>query len=413
MTKTFLIGWREFRQRVRSRGFLLGSIGTPLIFLVLWAMAGLSGGAATNGIKPVQAQPIVPDKPIGYVDQAGLVGTVPASMPTGLFRAIASVEAAEKALLDGEVDTYYLILPDYRETGRVRRVGPELPAGPPDDLEWLNKLLVTNLVLAAKTNQGDRLLQPFGQTGLEFVDLQPDEAETNDPAGAIFPFFVVITILIPLFTSGSYLFQSLLQEKENRIMEILLVSVRPYQLLTGKLLGLGALTLVQYVIWGAIGLVSLLFTGRPVASLFAQIHLSSAELLLVVPYALGGFFLYAALMAGIGALAPDIDNSRAWTFIITLPMLVPIYLWLAIVSSPNSSLAVSLSLFPFSAPVAMLLRMTSTAVPGWQLGLSLVLLLLAAAGVIWLMARLFRAQILLSGEALSLRRLWLALQAGF
>lgn len=412
MIKTCLIGWREFRQRVRSRGFLLGSIGTPLIFLVIWAMTGLGGDGAANDLRPVQGRLATPDKPIGYVDQAGLVTAVPDSIPAGLFRVMASVEAAEEGLVKGEIDTYYLILPDYRETGRVQRVGPELPAGPPDDVEWLDELLVNNLVPDAGTKQGERLLRPFGQAGLEFVNTQPEVTETNSPAGSIFPFFVVIAVLIPLFTSGSYLFQSLIQEKENRIMEILLVSVRPYQLLTGKLLGLGVLTLVQYVIWGGIGLVSLLLTGRPVTSLFAQIHLSGAELLLVFPYALGGFLLYAALMAGIGALAPDIDNSRAWTFIITLPMLIPIYLWLAIVNSPNGSLAVSLSLIPFSAPVAMLLRMTSSAVPGWQLGLSLALLTLAAAGVIWLMARLFRAQTLLSGEALSLRRLWLAVRAG-
>lgn len=412
MTKTCLIGWREFRQRVRSRGFLLGSIGTPLIFLVIWAMTGLGEAGAANDVGPVQARLAIPDKPIGYVDLAGLVTAVPDAIPAGLFRAMANVEAAEASLLEGEIDTYYLILPDYRETGRVRRVGPELPVGPPDDVEWFDELLVTNLVLDAGTELETRLLRPFGQTGLEFVDIRPEATETNSPAGSIFPFFVVIAILIPLFTSGSYLFQSLIQEKESRIMEILLVSVRPYQLLTGKLLGLGALTLVQYVIWAGIGLLILWLTGRPVSSLFAGIHLSGAELLLVFPYALGGFLLYAALMAGIGALAPDIDNSRAWTFIITLPMLIPIYLWLAIVNSPHSSLAVSLSLIPFSAPVAMLLRMTSTAVPGWQLGLSLVLLALAAAGLIWLMARLFRAQILLSGEALSLRRLWLALRAG-
>lgn len=412
MTKTCLIGWREFRQRVRSRGFLLGSIGTPLIFLVIWAMTGLGGDGIAKNVRPVQARPAIPDKPIGYVDQAGLVVAIPDSFPAGLFRAMASVEAAEASLLEGEIDTYYLILPDYRETGRVRRVGPEIPAGPPDDVEWFNELLATSLVPDAGAELEARFLRPFGQTGLEFVDVQPEEAETNSPAGSIFPFFVVIAILIPLFTSGSYLFQSLIQEKESRVIEILLVSVRPYQLLTGKLLGLGALTLVQYVIWAGIGLLTLWLTGRPVTSFFDGIHLSGAELLLVFPYALGGFLLYAALMAGIGALAPDIDNSRAWTFIITLPMLVPIYLWLAIVNSPHSSLAVSLSLIPFSAPVAMLLRMTSTAVPGWQLGLSLVLLALAAAGVIWLMARLFRAQILLSGEALSIRRLWLALRAG-
>jgi ABC-2 type transport system permease protein len=98
-----------------------------------------------------------------------------------------------------------------------------------------------------------------------------------------------------------------------------------------------------------------------------------------------------------------------WIFVITMPIMIPIYLTSAIVGAPNGVLATVLSLFPFSAPVSMLLRMTSTTVPDWQIGLSLGLLGLGAAATIWLVARLFRAQTLLEGEALSVRRFIYAL----
>jgi ABC-2 type transport system permease protein len=127
---------------------------------------------------------------------------------------------------------------------------------------------------------------------------------------------------------------------------------------------------------------------------------------------LGGFLLYAALMAGIGALAQDMESSRAWVFAVNLPMMIPIYLWGAIVGSPNGALATALSLIPFSAPVAMLMRMTSTVVPAWQIGASLALLLVGGIGVVLLMARLFRVQTLLSGESLSLQRMWATLRSG-
>jgi ABC-2 type transport system permease protein len=91
-------------------------------------------------------------------------------------------------------------------------------------------------------------------------------------------------------------------------------------------------------------------------------------------------------------------------------MILPIYLWAAIVAAPNGPLAVTLSLVPFSAPVAMLMRISATTVPAWQVGVSLLLLGLTAAGIIRLIARLFRAQTLLSGESFSLRRLWRALE---
>ena len=204
--------------------------------------------------------------------------------------------------------------------------------------------------------------------------------------------------------------QSLTQEKGSRVMEILLLSLQPRQLLAGKLLGLGLLVIVQYGIWVLIGALVLTLTGQDATRFLAGIQLSVREVLLIVPYALGGFGLYAALMAGIGALAPDMEGSRAWTFMITLPMMLPMYLWMAIVNSPQGALALILSLFPYSAPIAMMMRMTATTVPAWQVGVSLGLLSLAVVATIGLMARLFHAKTLLSGEALSLDRFRSALQ---
>jgi ABC-2 type transport system permease protein len=115
-------------------------------------------------------------------------------------------------------------------------------------------------------------------------------------------------------------------------------------------------------------------------------------------------------MAGVGAMSPDMESSRTWVFIISLPMILPIYLWQPMVSAPHGPLAVALSLVPFSAPIAMIMRMTSVAVPAWQIGLSLALLALTAVAMVWFMARLFRVHTLLSGESPSLQRLWTALR---
>jgi ABC-2 type transport system permease protein len=194
-------------------------------------------------------------------------------------------------------------------------------------------------------------------------------------------------------------------------MELLLVSLRPRQLLAGKLLGLGGLTLVQYVIWVAVGVAAGVVSGQGVGTLLEGVNLSAGEVGLIIPFALGGFVLYAALMAGIGALTPDVEGSRNWVLLVTIPMTLPIYIWPAVVDAPNSGLAVVLSLFPFSAPVTMLMRMASTAVPAWQVIASIAILLLTGVGTIFLMARLFRVQTLLSGEPLSAARFWSALTA--
>lgn len=417
MRKTLLIGYREFRQRVTNRGFLLGAIATPLILLAIMVFGG---GLGPDGAEESPFQDVIeaeaPDKPIGYVDRAGVIQMIPGPVPVGAFQAYGDVQGAQAALEAGDIAAYYVVPNDYRATGQVERVSSRFPTAPPDanTFEWV---LVSNLFPDADAEQIRRLRWPFDGGGPTFVSVGDGAAEGGGDEGggvgnAMLPFIVTIAVMLPLFTGGSYLFQSLAAEKSNRVMEILLVSIRPRQLLTGKLLGLGALILVQYAIWVVIAALGLPVAGRDVGQLLAGIKLSASEVMLIVPYALGGFGLYAALMAGIGALATDVEGSRGWIFVLTLPMMAPIYLWTAIVNAPHGALAVALSLFPYSAPVAMLMRMTSTAVPAWQLGVSLGLLLVATLGTIRLMARLFHAKTLLSGEPLSLRRFVRAVAAG-
>lgn len=404
MTKILAVALREFRQKIRNRGFLLTSIATPLILLILWVIGGFAGPAPESALQEL-SQIETPDQPLGYVDQADLVETIPPPVPAGLFQEYPDLEAARAALQAGEIAAYYRVPADYRQTGRVYRTSPELPAAPPDTqlFDWV---LAGNLLDADTAGEIARVREPFNAPSPEFVSLAVEGEEGAGGGFDVLPFLVTVAIIVPLFTSGSYLFQSLVQEKDNRIMELLLSSLRPRQLLAGKLLGLGALTAVQYALWIVLAGLVLTVTGRDVSSLLSGVSLTAGELLWAIPFALGGFLLYAGLMAGIGALSSDVEGSRAWVFVLTLPMMIPIYFWSAIVANPNSPLAVALSLFPLSAPVSMLMRMTSTAVPAWQLGLSLGLLLLAGVLTVWLMARLFRVQTLLSGESFSLGRAW-------
>ena len=410
MRKTLLVALREFRQRVTSRAFLLGAIATPVILLAVWIFGGgFAAGAPDEEPFEDLADAAQEERVIGYVDRAGLIETIPEPVPQEAFVSYADAEAAEAALERQEIEAYYVVPEDYPESGEIERVSPRLPTAPPDaqTFEWV---LINNLFPEVDQGQVRRLRRPFGGTGPGFVSTgAPEEGGGGGTGTSMLPFVVTFVVMIPLFTGGGYLFQSLAQEKSSRVMEILLVSLRPRQLLTGKLLGLGALIMVQYAIWVAIAGVALVVTGRGAGQLLAGIQLSSTEVLLIIPYALGGFGLYAALMAGIGALTEDMEGSRGWIFVLTLPMMVPIYLWTVIANAPNGPLAVVLSLFPYSAPVAMLMRMTASAVPPWQLTASLGLLLIAVVGTIWLMSRLFRAQTLLSGEPLSLRRFWTAL----
>jgi ABC-2 type transport system permease protein len=417
MRKTFLVALREFRERVTSRAFLLSALGTPLFVLVMvLATGGLDFTTMPEEAALEQLEELAEQREtVGYVDRADLIETIPDPVPADAFRAYPDTASARAALQTGEIVAYYVVPEDYRETGEIERVSPRFPAAPPDtaSFDWV---LVNNLYPEAGQERMRRLRWPFDQTGPAVVLIGKGEgedgAEGEGAGNMTLPFIVTLGVMIPLFSGGSYLFQSLTNEKSNRVMEILLVSLRPRQLLTGKLLGLAALILVQYAIWLAIAGGAAAVFGQGLTQVFSGIQLTADEALLALLFALGGFGLYAALMAGIGALAEDVESGRGWIFVLTLPMMAPIYIWTVIANNPQGPVAVGLSLFPYSAPVAMLMRMTASVVPAWQLAVSLVLLAAAVVATIWLMARLFRAQTLLSGEPLSARRFVEALAGG-
>ena len=411
MRNTRLVALREFRQRITSRGFLIGAFGLPLILMAVSVFGGAFVETDIPDERPleefIEVDPV--DIAVGFVDRADVIQVIPEPVPEGAFRAYPDTETARGALERGDIAAYYVVPEDYRETGQIERFSPRLPIAPPDTqlFDWV---LVRNLFPAADIEEIARLRWPLSPAGPLFVSVETDEVV--DAPGMVLdfvPFLVTMAVMIPLFTGGSYLFESLTKEKNSRVMEMLLVSLRPRQLLTGKLLGLAALILVQYTIWVALGSVTLIVTGQELGRLLGATQLEAGEIALVLPYALGGFGIYAALMAGIGALAMDVESGGTWTFVLTFPMLVPIFVWTSIVNAPHGALALVLSLFPYSAPITMIMRMTATTVPAWQHTVSLGFLVLATIGTLLLMARLFRAQTLLSGESLSARRFWGAL----
>jgi ABC-2 type transport system permease protein len=405
-----LVGCREFRVRVRSRGFLFTTFFTPAVILIMWAVQARAVSNPMPPLDSVNANGEI-EGALGYVDPGGLIQRVPPPLSPGDFKLFGTRSDANAALERGEVRAYIDIPPDYVQTGSLTYVTLGLPTSSPN-MNAVDWLLIGNLLPSADEAQLTRLRWPFGPGGSPaFVNLSP-EGTSGDFMSFMLPFLVTIAVMIPLFTSGSFLLQSIVNEKSNRTLEVLLVSLQPRQLLFGKMIGLGLLTLIQYAVWLGMGSLWLQSLRGSAIGAIQALQISPLEGALVVPFALGGFLLYSAMMAGVGALAPDMEGSRAWVFLIVAPMMIPIYLWTSVVSAPDGVFAVALSLFPFSAPVAMLMRMTSTAVPAWQLVVSLALLIATGAATLLLMGRLFRVQTLLSGEPLSLRRFAAALREG-
>jgi ABC-2 type transport system permease protein len=209
------------------------------------------------------------------------------------------------------------------------------------------------------------------------------------------PFMFAMMLGMSIVIGGQYLLQGVAEEKESRILESLLSTAGAGDLLAGKLLGLGGAGLTMVAAWMTIGAVF----GAPSAMI---LHFQFPPLLLAlaVVYFLLGYLFYGSLMTGIGAMTNNMREAQQFAFVFTFMNFIPFYMLTMILGRPDAPLAVGLSMFPPMAPVAMLLRLAapSSAVPAWQIALSLALLASAGAIAILAAAKVFRVGLLMHGK---------------
>jgi len=221
----------------------------------------------------------------------------------------------------------------------------------------------------------------------------------------VFPMLAGIGFIIAMFTAGGYLMQAVVDEKENRTMEVILTSVSPNQFMAGKIVGDTCVGLTQIVAWLLLIILPIL-VGRNAIPFLQGLQLSSQTIAVLAFTMLPSFILVAALMAAIGATVTEAREGQQMTSLISLPVWIPYMLIALLMSSPNSSLALALSLIPFTAPVTMLVRDGLTILPAWQIALSSAIQVLCAVAAIWLAGRAFRLGMLRYGKRLSWRELF-------
>lgn len=183
-------------------------------------------------------------------------------------------------------------------------------------------------------------------------------------------------------------------------MEILMVSVTPRQLLTGKIVALGLIGLLQTIVWVGTGRLLLARSGTTF-NLPIAFQLPASFLIWGVIFFLLGYAVYASLMAGLGALVPNLREASQATILVIFPLIIPVVLLSILINDPHGLLATVLSLFPLTSPVAMMTRLAAGGVPFWQTLLAAALLAVTAVLVVRSVARMFRAQTILSGQPFS------------
>jgi ABC-2 type transport system permease protein len=405
------IAWHEFITNLRRPGFIFFTLLLPGLGVIGLVIAAFFSGQAESFL---EQQFGGANRAVGLVDQSGLYPAVPPEF-ADRYHLYPDEASARRALLNEELNAYVVIPPDYVDTGDVRAyaTGGFFDAVGLADSSSLRAFLVQGLL----AGQVDPQLAARAANPAEINPVTLDEnglpTTGSDPfstvAGFLIPYLLSIFLIISIFSSSSYLLRSVSEEKETRVIEVVLSSVTATQLLAGKVLGLGALGLLQVLVW----LVSsFVFTGG-LAALAATVvvALNPVAFALSAVYVVLGYLLYGTLMAVAGSLGTSMRESQQLAGLFSFASAVPLMFNSLIITGPNGGFARALSYFPLTAPTAMMLRLPlSPALPWADIAISTVGLLITIPFVLWAGAKLFRMGLLLYGKRPGARQILRALR---
>jgi len=423
MNKTFIVAKNEFMKRVKTRWFVFTTLLGPIVLVAFFAVIGFVSVSAIEG----------GESTIVVLDETGRIGAQ-LNDPDGDITFVAS-NADEATLrqqvLDGDYSGY-LVLPAglVDGDGAARYYSTEGGGVSSFNLDLRNIIRGTVRTLRLQDQNVSTEVFEIINAGvsLETVKLSDEGEEQGSSAayaivGGIMGFLIYITMLI----YGSVVMQGVIQEKMNRVVEIIVSSVRPFQLLMGKVLGIGAMGLVQMSFWAILIAAGTMGSGA-IISLFvdpANLELpetaTQTEILdavgfqvpdlgpevfvFFVIYFLLGYLLFSTLFAGIGSAVEQQQDAQSLMLPVMMPIIISIVFLQAVIEAPNSGLSVALSLIPFTSPIPMVVRVAMIDVPLWQLAASLTLLIGTFIGAVWVSSRIYRVGILSYGKKPSLKEI--------
>ena len=419
MNKILLVLKREFLSRVQKKTFLLVTIGLPVLIFGIYAAIFYFSVNSSSKTK------------IMVVDDAGLFkDTIAASSKdvTYVFtNGVASSELEQKAK-SKEIDGYIVVPKGASLDDKINLVtGTKIGIMTRGTITDAIQARLEKLKMDALPVSQDLLKKAKAENKVDFVNIN-DKNDSGMRAGVSYGVGVFCGILIymVLLLYGTSVMRGVMEEKVSRIAEIVVSSIKPFQLMMGKILGIGAVGLLQFVIWIVLGvglrliLIPILFpeashmvatgamgAGGSAADMAGVMQaLSSINYPLIITmffvYFLGGYFIYASLFAAIGCSVSDgQQDAQGLTLPVTLPIIIGFVIMMQAVNDPTSGLAVFGSLFPLTSPIVMMARVTQgvpDAVSWWELALSIVLLFGSFIITTWFAGKIYRTGILMYGK---------------
>lgn len=422
MNSIFLIAQREFKNRVQKKSFLIATIVIPLIFpAIMGALVYFFMKQKNNAEKAV----------IHYVDESNLFNAESSNFIFKKFNGTLD-NAKESFSHDESFGLLYIPAIDLYEPKGIRLYTKVNPS--PTDLGNLEQMIegtVKDKKMQALHINKNVLDSLNTKISIETITISNTGQEQTSHSGVLFGIGMVCGILMYMFILiyGMQIMQGIIEEKMSRVVEVIVSSVRPFQLMMGKILGLASVGLLQFLIW--IVLISTLSTlifasfglEMPQEQMMGQMNAQGPNpyegmpeflkiwnqipffyiIFTFIFYFIGGYLLYGALFAAVGSSVDSPAEAQQFTFPITIPMLIAyLSLFTFILNFPHEPVSVWLSIIPFTSPIAMIGRI-AFGVPAWQLALSMILLIAGFIFTTWIAARIYRVGILMHGTKVNYR----------
>lgn len=399
---------REYISRVRTKAFWVSTALVPIFIFAMTILPSLLAAKSKASPEPIRIVDMIGDFAPLMREVVAADERRPTDPSIEVIEAPSGVSREElrreyNALADaGTIQGYYLIDRDAIAGGEVV-FWARNPGSIISDSD-------VNSVVA-------RAIRRYRLSGLglerEAVDLavQPIDFDvrraTNDPkkegsgiAAFLMSFMLVFFIYFTLIIYGIYVMRGVLEEKSNRIVEVIVSSVKPFHLMIGKIVGIGLVGLTQIAIWVSFALV---FSAPQITAMLVSggggiPKIPTVSLVYLPVFYVLGYFLFATIYAGIGSMFNSEEDAQQMMGVANIFLIAPMVLLLPVMKNPDGALATGLSLFPFFSPILMYLRIGVQTPPGWQIALSIVMMLATIVLMIWVVAKIYRVGILMYGK---------------
>lgn len=433
MSKTGLVIAREYRERVAKKSFIITTIITPILMLGLMMAPALlmTMGGDTTTVMVVDNSGLVADKLIDDSD----VHFVPAPRDV-------NIETVTDMPAD-TIDAVLIIPEDVVDRHNVRlTMYSDGPAGVKLEsaiTERVNGIVRDERLTRQDIKDIDKILEEAqGDVAIALVRTDKNAAE-QDSTELSSGLGIALTFVLYMFLLlyGQMVMTSIIEEKNNRVLEVVVSSVRPTQLMLGKITGIALTAVTQIVIWGILLIGIAMFVLPAVLSpeMMADVaavqsgnldgvsdgaNISALQTIgkatdigniisllgLMTVYLILGFFFYSAIYAAIGSSVDNIQDASQLQTVIVLPIVLGMICSMGAVASPDSPLSFWTSMIPFTSPMVMMARIPF-GIPVWQVCTSLAVLAVSFLGMVWLAAKVYRVGIFMYGKKPTLRDLWM------